>query len=284
MNVTVPRDAVERAVAKAKPVYVPMDENGKRISHSAKLRARHHTLARLVAANLPKAFICKRMGMTFATLSLLIDHTPAFQQLVTKYRESADEPDPTEYIDILERVMIAAELEIQDRLLEEPEKLSISELHKISRDAADRLGYSKQAVNLNVNVTLAERLEGLRRRSKPPAGAGDGGGALSSVPRGSAPPLLDLKAETGALSQSTPPKVEGAPPSQPPSEGVMSLGEVLARHTTDWDQPKCSRYSRAPVPPDAATRAMSDRIRPRNVYANSEAPILREDQKLERRL
>lgn len=283
-------DAVQRAVAKVRmrPGAVDTsreDTRGPR-SRVTKIRDRHHTIAKLVASDLPKAFICKKMGLSWNTLDLLINQTPAFAELIAHYRplmaEQNADAEPGDYMDVLERTMVAAELEIADRLAEEPEKLSISELHKISRDAADRLGFSKHSVNLNVNITLAERLEGLRRRSRPPAGAGDRGGVSSveSAPR-SAPPLLELKAGPG-VTDLTPTLERPAPPStQPPSEGVMSLREVLTLHN---EQGHPSRYSRNPTPPDAATRAMSAKIRPRNTYTASDPPVLTPEQKINRRL
>lgn len=277
-------DAVQRAVAKVrmKPQAAePKAKGGDGRSRVTKIRDRHHTIARLVASNLPKAFICKKMGLTWNTLTLLMDQTPAFQELVSGFRAKMDDPDaiaePGDYTDILERCMVTAELEIHDRLMEEPEKLSISELHKISRDAADRLGFSKHSVNLNVNITLAERLESSRRRrtaTSPPAGAGDRGGVLSvAPPLRSAPPQLDLKAEPGVPTSPAPATEHPAPPpAQPPSEGVMSLREVLVMH------------NRTVGPLDPPVQAMSDRVRPRNTFRACAPPILTSTDKINRRL
>ncbi len=291
-------DAVQRAVAKVRMSPRAADPEPRKRSRVTQIRDRHHTIAKLVASNVPKHFICKKMGLTWNTLDLLINQTPAFAELIAHYRplmvEQNADAEPGDYMDVLERVMVAAELEIQDRLMEEPEKLSISELHKISRDAADRLGFSKHSVNLNVNITLAERLEGLRRRSRPPAGAGDRGGVLSAPPSAhSAPPQLDLSAtrvssEDAVHSEPAPgvvtrfPEESGGksvgvqdltpPLAQPPSEGVMSLREVLVMH------------NRTVGPLDPATRAMSDRVRPRNTYVASYPPVLSPEQKINRRL
>lgn len=294
-------DAVQRAVAKVRmrPAATEPVRDSPSASRSrvTKIRDRHHTIAKLVASDLPKAFICKKMGLSWNTLDLLINQTPAFAELIAHYRplmvEQNEGLEPGDYMDVLERTMVAAELEIADRLAEEPEKLSISELHKISRDAADRLGFSKHSINLNVNITLAERLEGLRRRSRPPAGAGDRGGVSSAIPAShSAPPLLELKAGpenvVGATVGSNPrvastPHQLGSPsasPTQPPSEGVMSLREVLDLHGASHR----SDRSRNPTPPDAATRAMSAKIRPRNTYTASDSPVLTPEQKINRRL
>ena len=251
MSVQLPRDAVERAVAqvRAKPNTIGEDRRGTGSvpvkSEVIRIRDRHHQIARFVAMNVDRDRICKVMGMTRPRLDMLIDQTPAFAELVVYY-EARNLPgqmaQTEEYIDLLERNMIAAEHEIADRLAESPDKLSVSELHKIARDSADRLGFSKQAVNLNVNVTLKERLEGLRRRSRgAPVGAGEGGGTVvlreESLSRRPAVPLLELKANSvSAVSlpeQSkgpgqTLPTPSGAPVPNP--DAPMSRDEVLARH------------------------------------------------------
>jgi len=235
MNGLLSAGAVEKAVRSVQRKVVDTPAVGGSPNRVMRLRNRHHTIARMVAADVPRERICQQMGLTWNTLDLLIEQTPAFQELVSKYRGMPPLPEAVGYLDVLERAMIAAELESADRVLEDPEKLSISELHKVSRDGADSLGYSKHSVNLNVNITLAERLESSRRRRNqmpPPAGAGDGGGALSAVPNPrSAPPLLNLKAEPpGPTSH---PPVLGhpdRPTAQPPSEGAMSLQEVLVMH------------------------------------------------------
>lgn len=243
MSVQLPREAVERAVRDIQMGAVTMGSGtskGGTSSRAKRLRDRHHLIARLVAADIQPQIICKRMGLTWARLEMLRDHTPAFQQLVVEYRTRKEEIAPEDVVDLLERNMIAAELEIADRLAEEPEKFSISELHKVSRDAADRLGYSKHSVNLNVNVTLKDRLEGLRRRARgAPAGAGDGGGAGRVVPDSAAPPLLELKANPVQASPiAHGPKPEGPvaaihhsplPPASDPT-APMTRDEVLARH------------------------------------------------------
>lgn len=245
MNAQPPRDAIERAVAqvKMKPGVMNAHSEGGR-GAVLRIRDRHHQLARLVAQDIDRDRICKVMGMTRPRLDMLCDQTPAFQELVIYY-EGRNIPGQhaavEEYVDLLERNMIAAELEIADRLAEDPTKFSVSELHKVARDSADRLGFSKHSVNLNVNVTLKDRLEGLRRRSRgAPAGAGSGGGDVSTVlPDRSAPPLLELRADPVQASPSParPERPEGtakppqhsAPPASDP-DAPMTREQVLAKH------------------------------------------------------
>lgn len=244
-NVQLPRDAVERAVAqmKMKMPTIGQDVGGSRVPKGevVRIRDRHHQIARFVAQGVDRNRICKVMGMTRTRLDMLIDQTPAFQELVIYY-EARKLPEhhaaTEEYVDLLERNMIAAELEIADRLAESPEKLSVSELHKVARDSADRLGFSKQSVNLNVNVTLKERLEGLRRRAQgAPAGAGSGGEDVGSIlPERSASPLLELKANPvqATVIPTTPERPQAViahpQPAATDPDAPMSREQVLAKH------------------------------------------------------
>lgn len=239
-------ESVQQAVKSVlvKPAAAARQMEGKQDSTTrvARIRERHHAIARMVAAGVPDERICKVTGITPTTLDLLRDQTPAFIELIEWYRPKSESQRLVieEFTDLMESNMIASAFLIRDRLLEEPDKVSISEALRIQADGADRLGYSKHSVNLNVNLTLAERLDSMRRRTQAPAGAGDGGVALSEVspPPRSAAPLLELKAEPGMFSRSVmvPPEPEAGAFSHPaaspaqPSDGPMSQAEVLARH------------------------------------------------------
>lgn len=189
----------------------------------ARIRDRHHTIARMVAREMPDERICYIMGMTPQSLDLLKDQTPAFQELVHYYKGRPDKIAVVEeYLDQKARIARLAQLEIHDRLIEEPEKVSLSELLRVTSDFDDRTGFSKQSVNVNVNLDLAARLEHQRRtRQRSLAGAGDGGGALSPpVPSAdSAPPLLELSANPPSSSGTPEPVV--SPPSPPARKPLL---------------------------------------------------------------
>lgn len=132
-----------------------------------RIRERHHGIARLLVAGLSDAEVCRTFGLSARRLELLKDQTPAFIELMAYYRQKGKiiESAVETYIDVLERNMIAAEQEIADRLAESPDDFSVAELHKVARDAADRLGFGKRSTQLNINGDFAQVLEAARRRS-----------------------------------------------------------------------------------------------------------------------
>lgn len=185
----------------------------------ARIRDRHHTIARMVSSDMPDDRICSIMGMTQQSLDLLRDHTPAFQELVFQYRQKPNRQiNVEEYLETKHRIAIQAQLALADRLAEDPDDFSPSELVRIIADNDDRTGYAKQTVNINVHEELGERLEARRRRRASLAGAEAGGGALSAT---SAPPLLELKAEVSRPSPGPEvaiPLANDSPPARSPEE------------------------------------------------------------------
>lgn len=137
------------------------------VGQVARIRERHHGIARLIVAGLSDADVCRTFGLSLRRLEMLKEQTPAFVELIAYYRSrgGAIASAVETYIDVLERNMIAAEAEIADRLAETPEDFTVSELHKVARDAADRLGFGKRSTQLNVNADFASVLEAARRRS-----------------------------------------------------------------------------------------------------------------------
>lgn len=171
----------------------------------ARLRERHHAIARMVAVGMPDEQICKVSGITIHTLDILKNNTPAFLQLVFEFKNSeAGRKNIAlmeEANDLMERLFLTSLHNVADRISDDPDSVSIANYTKIISDLGDRIGYSKHSVSLHIHGTLADRLEARRRRNSSPAGAGVGGG-VSSPLSGSAPPLLDLKAEPPAQSHS----------------------------------------------------------------------------------
>lgn len=139
-------------------------------SSPAKLRDSHHRIARLAAAGLRTREIAARAGYSYQRVSDLLG-SPAMDELVAQYRVKVDEAfveSQDEFYDLATRNMLAAERHIADHIAELDESgdlLPVRTALAISRDAADRFGYSKHQVNVNVNADFASKLEQAIARS-----------------------------------------------------------------------------------------------------------------------
>lgn len=137
----------------------------------ARLREPHHRLARMVAAGLRTQEIVERGGYSQGRLTTLMKD-PAFQELVAGYREKVDaafEREQEAFVELATRNMITAERMLMEKLEiadEDGTLPSIRELMSIRSDSADRLGYGKRNMNLNVNVDFAARMEQAIARSR----------------------------------------------------------------------------------------------------------------------
>lgn len=252
------RSSVERAVAS---MVMRPEREGKSASGPgaiARLRNRHHMIARMVVSGMPHEDICRIMGMRLITLQTLINQTPAFAQLLYEYRDQPlRQVEVEDYLDLKWRNMVAAEIALAERLEAEPDKVSTADLLRISADGADRTGFSKHTVSHIVDHGLKERLEGMRRRTSQgaAAGAADRGEDVRAVSRpASASPLLELKA-TEVSVQVSPAKPE-APAVSPPHNVVspvansnppMSREEVLARHRAALESRNSHSKTTAPI-------------------------------------
>lgn len=158
-------------------------------STPSKLRESHHNVARLVATGLRDRVISEQTGYTPTRIGQL-RASPAFQQLVSTYKtmidgEFVEEADA--YFKTAFGNMVAAERHIADHLADADEMgelIPIKTALAISRDAADRFGYGKRQMNVNVNVDFAAKLEDAIRRS----------GKLIDVAPGSAPTITSPSA------------------------------------------------------------------------------------------
>jgi len=170
-----------------------------------KLRDHHHRIARLVAAGLRNFEIAERTGMSISRISMY-RKDPAFNELVDKYRPKVDaayEREQDEYYNLATANMRKAETMIAEKLEqaeEDGEFLPTRELIAISRDAADRFGYGKRNMNLNVNVDFAAQLEKTIARSKtitiesgPSPPSGTQARAVDDVPAIVEPPATRLR-------------------------------------------------------------------------------------------
>jgi hypothetical protein len=135
-----------------------------------RLRDTHRRIARLVAAGLRPWEIVERTGYSYQRISTL-QRDPTFMELVARMRVKVDEAferEQDEYAKLATGNMLKAETMLAEKLEEAEENgefLPTKDLIAISRDAADRFGYGKRQMNLNVNMDFAAELEKARSRS-----------------------------------------------------------------------------------------------------------------------
>lgn len=135
-----------------------------------KLRESHHWIARLLAmGKLTYRDIAKHTGYSESRIGVLAA-TPAMKELVAKYHDKFDHSFMEVVQDfgaIATANLVHAERMLRDRLHEadeEGETIPVRDLIAIVSDRADRFGYNKKTTNVNINVELAGKMEGLRRR------------------------------------------------------------------------------------------------------------------------
>ena len=134
----------------------------------------HHRIARLFASGLRVKEVAELTGYSVSRVSLF--HTnPAFQQLIAEKRQIEDSIHRDRiaaYNDLILENGFKAERKIADKLDDddESEEMSVRELISIARDAADRVGLSKRAIQTNVSIDFAALLDRAIKRSLPPSG------------------------------------------------------------------------------------------------------------------
>ncbi len=183
-----------------------------------RLRDPHHRVARLIAAGLRTDEISERCGYSNQRITTL-QRDPAFQELVARYRKTVDEAferEQDEYAKLATGNMLKAETMIAEQLEDAEDgdnSIPIKTLLAISRDAADRFGYGKRQMNLNVNMDFANELEKARSRS--------------GKARDGAPPPRVIDGTTQPVPRSLP--VAGAPAT---AQLVEPAPALQPRHTS----------------------------------------------------
>jgi hypothetical protein len=154
------------------------------------IRARHHEVARLLAAGAKRSEVAQVMRMSEATIGLL-QRSPAFQQLLMHYMRVRD--DQALGISAkLKETALDVLLIIGNRLAAEGEVLPIDTLRKLGTDMLDRAGFSPVQKNLNVNMGLSpDEIRSIREQH---ALAPDAGKTLSAT-------AVDVSADRGANGQ-----------------------------------------------------------------------------------
>lgn len=131
-----------------------------------RVRLTHHRMAQLLAGGMNAVRVSRCCGIDPQRLSFLLNHDPAFIELVAHYKANVDD----EFQDF---VTAASELsndmldELRHRLETEPEKIGAATLLEGIRTLADRSGNSPVAKNVNININegLADRMRRGRERA-----------------------------------------------------------------------------------------------------------------------
>jgi hypothetical protein len=139
-------------------------ERGVTTPSIARIRDRHHALARALAAGMGEGQAAAFCGWSLSRVSIL-KNDPSFKELLAFYREQQD-PLYADMAASLAGVSRDALEELRTRLEEAPEAISNGTLVEIAKMGADRTGHgpATSSTQVNVNLNLAARLESARKR------------------------------------------------------------------------------------------------------------------------
>lgn len=134
-----------------------LSERGTKPPTVIAMRERHHALARLIAEGRTASEAAALMRYTQSRVSILLSD-PAFQELITHYREIVNE----QFVDFQKKLAdlsIDAATILQERMEDDPDKLSDALLLQVVTVGADRTGHGpSQKSEVNVKIGLANRL------------------------------------------------------------------------------------------------------------------------------
>lgn len=127
-----------------------------------KIRDTHHAAARSIAGGMKNSEVALVTGYTPVRVSQLL-RDPAFIDLVAFYRQNLD----VAFAGLYEKFSsFSHELfeELRGRFESDPESFSNSFLADLIKLTADRSGNGPHSTSVNINVSLAGRLEAARKR------------------------------------------------------------------------------------------------------------------------
>jgi len=138
-------------------------ERGIQPTRVQRITDRHHALARCLASGMSATEAGLVTGYTGSRISVLRGD-PAFEELIAFYQGDKAKP----VLDLQERMTslaLDATQELQDRLELDPDKVSTDQLLDTIKLTADRTGNGPKQTNINVNVSLGDRMKAARERA-----------------------------------------------------------------------------------------------------------------------
>lgn len=129
------------------------------------MKSIHHQMAHLLASGWKNKEVAEYFGRSESRISVLLS-TPSFRQLVEDYRKDIIDGRREEAVaerNIFHRNMTLAADMLHERMEDQPDSFTNSQLLAIAADGADRVGLMKRSGSLSVNLDFADRLEAARR-------------------------------------------------------------------------------------------------------------------------
>lgn len=127
-------------------------EQGVKAPALTKITDRHHALAKLLAVGNSPAECSAILGYNSSRISIL-QADPAFQELLSLYREKVDETFVST-LDHMAGLQNDALLELRDRIETQPEKFSNKDLLAVVTDMKDRLPEGPGSAKAPVKIEL----------------------------------------------------------------------------------------------------------------------------------
>lgn len=140
-------------------------ERGTKPVPITELRARHHALARALAAGMTQNEAAACTGYSVSRVSILCSD-PSFRELLEFYRSEV-RGNFDAGLEMMKVGHVVAVNELVDRIAETPEAVETPDLIKAIATFSDRVGLGPQSksTNVNVNVDISSRLDAARRRA-----------------------------------------------------------------------------------------------------------------------
>ena len=155
---------VERELGDADIEHLNTVERGSTAPPIAKLRDRHHALAKCIAQGMKDGEAAIMCDYDQSRVSIL-KSDPAFQELVAFYRKNVEE----QYYGMHERLAGVAKdalIEISDRMEANPDDFSVGQLMELTKLGADRTGYGPSSTTkVDVRHGIADKMDAARKRA-----------------------------------------------------------------------------------------------------------------------